>query len=236
MKLKHLIPFVFASLFFISCQKEKEKIVELPANIAKVEPVENLVDTLVAVLPEDGNALVSCPELFCDTIQKKIVLTKDSKVFVTFIDEAAEYKNCLCWYSYNKLQPPSNVNEIKGNVVFPNISKLGEGGLLEAGYTVQLGTDSFAAGTVIGFFLVADGWKDGAIQYSNPTYYTDSNLNNGGEQRHILFKDRYSHYLVVGFEDYFIGAMDYNDIFFAVSDNNEGFEATSFDLAKVIVK
>jgi len=191
MKFKSLIPFVFVLFIFLGC--EKEKITELPPDIAKVEPVENLVDTLVAVLPEDGNALVSNPELFSDTIQKKIILKKESKVFVTFIDEAAEYKNTLCWYSYNKSQPPSNIAEIKGNLVFPNISKVGEGGLLEAGYTVELGTEAFPAGTVIGFFLVADGWKDGTIEYNNPTYYTDSNLNNGGEQRHIVFKDNYSH-------------------------------------------
>jgi hypothetical protein len=89
---------------------------------------------------------------------------------------------------------------------------------------------------VIGFFLVADGWKDGTIDYSNPTYYTDANLNPGREQRHILFKDSYSHYLVVGFEDDNVGLFDYNDVFFAVSDNNDGYEATSFDLSKVIVK
>jgi hypothetical protein len=232
MKFKYLTPILF--LLFIGC--EKEKIAELPADIAKVKPVENIADTLVSILPEDGDALISNPELFSDTIQKKIILTKESKVFVTFIDEAATYKNTLCWYSYNQLQPPTTKADIKGDVVFPNISKVGEGGLLEAGYTVQLGTVSFPPGTVIGFFLVADGWKDGTIDYSNPTYYTDSNLNNAGEQRHILFKDRYSRYLVVGFEDYFIGTMDFNDIFFAVSDNNEGYEATSFDLNKVVVK
>jgi len=238
MKTKRLIPvaFAFVVLFFIGCEKGDETIEELPDEIAKVEPVENIVDTLIAILPEEGDALVSSPELFSDTIMKKIVLTKESKVYVTFIDEAALYKNSLCWYSYNKLQPPSNLTEIKGNVVFPNISKIGEGGLLEAGFTVELGTETFPAGTVIGFFLVADGWKDGTIAYSNPTYYTDSNLNSGGEQRHILFKDKYSHYLVVGFEDYFEGAMDYNDIFFAVSDNNEGYEATAFDLSKVLIK
>lgn len=232
MKYKHLIPILF--LLFFGCKKDV--IDELPANISKVEPIANIVDSLKVVLPEDGNALLSNPELFSDTIQKKIVLIKESKVFVTFIDEAASYKNTLCWYSYNKSQPPVNIADIKGNVVFPNISKTGEGGLLEAGYTVQLGTESFPVGTVIGFYLVADGWKDGTIDYSNPTYYTDANLNIGGEQRHILFKDTYSHYLIIGFEDYTTGQMDYNDVFFAVSDNNQGYEATSFDLSKVIVK
>jgi hypothetical protein len=232
MKYKNLIPILL--LLFIGCKKDV--IEELPANISQVEPIANIIDSLKVVLPEEGNALLSNPELFSDTIQKKIVLIKESKVYVSFIDEAASYKNTLCWYSYNIAQPPVSVADITGNLLFPNISKTGEGGLLEAGYTVQLGTESFPVGTVIGFFLVADGWKDGTIDYSNPTYYTDANLNIGGEQRHILFKDTYSHYLIIGFEDYNIGPMDYNDVFFAVSDNNQGYEATSFDLAKVIVK
>lgn len=235
MKAKYLIP-ILLPLFF-GCKKDV--IEQIPANITKLEPIANIVDSLKVVLPEDGNALLSNPELFSDTIQKKIVLIKESKVFVTFVDEAALYKNTLCWYSYYKSQPPVNVADIKGNVVFPNISKIGEGGLLESGYTVQLGTESFPVGTVIGFFLVADGWKDGTIDYSNPTYYTDANLNIGGEQRHILFKDAYAHYLIIGFEDYISGSMDnmdYNDVFFAVADNNKGYEATSFDLSKVIVR
>lgn len=232
MKYKFLIPILF--LFFIGCKKVI--IDELPGNISKLQPIANIVDSLKVVLPEDGNALLTNPELFSDTIQKKIILIKESKVFVTFIDEAADYKNTLCWYSYNKFQPPLKSSDISGNVLFPNISKIGEGGLLESGYTLQLGTTTFPAGTVIGFFLVADGWKDGTINYSNPTYYTDANLNAGGEQRHILFKDTYSHYLIIGFEDYNTGPMDYNDVFFAVSDNNNGYAATSFDLAKVIVK
>jgi len=232
MKNKYLIPIL--ALLFAGC--EKAIIDELPVDIIKLEPIENISDTLSLILPEDGDALLSSPILFSDTIQKKVVLTKESKVFVTFIDEAALYTNTLCWYSYNKSQSPLSIADIKGNVVFPNISKIGEGGLLEPGYTVQLGTEKFPAGTVIGFFLVADGWKDGNINYGNPTYYTDSNLNSGGEQRHILFKDAYSHYLVIGFEDYLTGPKDYNDLFFAVQDNNEGNEATSFDLSKLVVK
>lgn len=232
MKNKYLIPIL--ALLFAGC--EKSTIDELPADIIKLKPIENIADTLSVILPENGNAILNSPVLFSDTIQKKIVLSKESKVFVTFIDEGAYYKNSLCWYSYNKAQPPLKVSDINGNVIFPNISKTGEGGLLEPGYTLQLGTEAFPAGTVIGFFLVANGWKDGTINYNNPTYYTDSNLNSGGEQRHILFKDAYSHYLVIGFEDYVTGSNDYNDIFFAVQDNNLGNEATSFDLSKVFIQ
>jgi hypothetical protein len=120
--------------------------------------------------------------------------------------------------------------------LFPNISKIGEGGLLELGYTVQLGTEKFPAGTVIGFFLISSGWGDGKINYDRNTYYTNYNLNAGAGQMHILFKNSYSRYLVMGFEDNLNGAHDYNDILFAVSDNNSGFEATSFDLSKVYSK
>lgn len=233
MKTLLLIPVLL--LLIYGC--EKEKITELPDDISSLAPIANIVDSLKVILPEDRNAELGNPVLFSDTIQKKIVVVKNSNVFVTFIDEAAFYRNTLCWYSYNNLQPPSRVADIKGNLLFPNISKTGEGGLLQSGYTVQLGTESFPAGTVIGFYLIADGWKDGDINYDNPTYYTDSNLNTGGEQRHILFKDTYSHYLVMGFEDYPGNeAKDYNDVFFAVSDNNAGLEATSFDLVKVVVK
>lgn len=215
---------------------EKEKIAELPNDISSLAPIANIVDSLKVFLPEEADAKLISPELFSDTILKKIVLIKDSKVFVTFIDEGAMYKNTLCWYSYNKLMPPLKLADIKGNVLFPNISKTNEGGLLESGYTVQLGTEVFPAGSVIGFYLIADGWKDGTINYDNPTYYTDSNFNNAGQQRHILFKNSYSHYLVVGFEDYPNSENDYNDILFAVADNKEGYEAISFDLVKVVVK
>jgi hypothetical protein len=58
-------------------------------------------------------------------------------------------------------------------------------------------------------------------------------ISNSCYLRHILFKDVYSHYLDIGFEDYVVAPYDYNDVFFAVQDNNERNEATSFDLSKI---
>jgi hypothetical protein len=232
MKAKYLIP-LFFSIFF-GCKKQL--INELPNNYSVVKPVDNLEDSLGVVFSENGNAILNNPFLFSDTIQKNIVLTKESNVYVTFIDEGTDKRNSLCWYSYNKAQPPLTVYDINGNILFPNISKTGYGGLLETGYTLQLGSEKFPAGTVIGFFLVANGWKDGAIDYSLPSYYTDYNLNKGNGQMHILFKNAYSRYIIMGFEDNLNGTHDFNDVLFAVTDNNLGIEATSFDLAKVIVK
>lgn len=232
MKTKFLIPILF--LFFIGC--EKEKIEELPGNITALKPIENLVDSLKAVFSENGNFVRNNAVLFSDTIQKKIILVNESSVFVTFIDENTDKKNTLCWYTYNKSQPPLNNSDIIGNILFPNISKIGDGGLLELGYTVQLGSEKFPAGTVIGFFLVAGGWNDGAINYNNNTFYTNNNLNSSGQQMHVFFKNKYSHYLIMGIEDNLNPPSDFNDVLFSVSDNKEGHESTSFDLTKVFVK
>jgi hypothetical protein len=232
--MKYNYIYLILLLPFIGCEKDKTD--ELPGNIVQIYPVENIVDSLKLIFSENGNVQFNNPSLFSDTAQKSIVLDKESNVYVTFLDEATAAKNTLCWYSYSKSQPPLGFDDIIGNVIFPNISKTGEGGLLELGYTVQLGTKKFAAGTVIGFFLIASGWNAGAINYNANTYYTNYNFNSHGEQMHILFKNSYSKYLVVGFEDNLAGPSDFNDILFAVSDNNEGHEATSFDLKRVCVK
>ena len=236
MKAKHLLPILL--LLFTGCKK----INEVPDNISIVKPPQGLIDSLKAFFPESENTFFADPDLFSAVCLKNIVLTKETEVYVTFMDEGADFKNSLCWYSYNKyISVPTKVADIKGNVVFPNISKTGEGGLLESGYTLQLGTGKFPAGTVIGFFLVQDGWKDGTIDYSRPTFYTDYDLNTGGRQQHILFKNLFYKYILIGFEDIefdnnLLCDRDFNDIIFSVTDNKEGNEATSFDLSNVIVK
>ena len=233
MKIKHLFPFLF--VLFSGC----DKVDELPPDITVLKPCENLADSLKVMFPEGKNFL-SNSDFLSDAYQKKIVLIKEAKVFITFIDEGAEYRNTLCWYSYNISQPPSKVTDIKKSVIFPNISKKDEGGLLEPGYTIQLGTGIFPTGTVIGFSLILDGWEDGYINYNKPTHYTDYSFNAGGKQQHILFKKAFLDYIVLGFEDISVLEefcdKDFNDVLFAISDNNEGYVATSFDLSNIIIK
>ncbi len=232
MKFKYFIPVIF--LLIAGCD---DKIDEVPDDISVLKPAEDLADSLNVYFPEGTNIFEANEEFFTESIQKQVVLTKESEVYVTFIEEGASNKNSLCWYAYNKFQPPLNSGEITGNVLFPNISKVGEGGLLEPGYTVKLGSGKFLAGTVIGFFLVIDGWEDGSIDYSNPIVYTNYDLNDGGNQQHILFKESYFEYLLIGFEDTLFDLesdKDYNDILFSVTDNNKGLEASSFDISEVV--
>jgi hypothetical protein len=233
MKTKYLYLLFF--LLILGCKK----IEEIPKEITILKPAEDLADTLKVIFPEGEDFFLSNQDFFSATIKKNIILAKESKVYVTFIDEGAVYRNTLCWYSYNVSQPPSKVSDIKKNVLFPNISKKDEGGLLEHGFTVQLGTEKFQPGTVIGFALILNGWEDGTVNYNNLTHYTDYSFNAGGNQQHILFKTASFDYIVIGFEDISISDVecdkDFNDILFAISDNNEGYEATSFDLSNVVV-
>lgn len=239
MNFKYLLLSILVILF--SC--EKSQIKELPDNLLIVEISENLADSLFVILPPGVNIFQTQTEFFDPEVQKNIVLTKASKVYVTFIDEGAGYKNSLGWYSYNITNPPASVEDIKGGILFPNISKVNEGGLLEPGFTLQVGESAFPAGTVIGFFLIVKGWENGKINYDKLTHYTDFDFNLGGHQQHLLFKNAFYDTIIMGFEDQSIddleGAVsdkDYNDILFSISDNDKGVSATSFDLSTMLVK
>lgn len=238
MKIRSIVPILVILTF--GCEKyQLEKISELPDNIYILKLCDNLADSILVLFPERKNFSNNNTDYFFDDTQKKIVLGNESEVYVSFIDEGASLKNSLYWYSYNNSSPPFKASDINGEVLFPNISKTGEGGKLETGYTLKLGTEKFPTGTVIGFFLVANGWKDGDINLSNPIYYTDYSFNPGANQQHVLFKHSNCGEIIIGFEDISTDDVncdkDFNDILFSVSDNHEGYEATSFNLTNVVL-
>lgn len=234
MKFIYFLPVLL--LLAVGCEK---KIPEVPDDISVVKPADDLADSLFTAFPEGFDIFENKGEFFADDIQKQIIIKEETEVYVTFIDEGASNRNSLCWYAYNQFQPPLTTGEITSNIVFPNISKVGEGGQLEPGNTLKLGQGKFPAGTVIGFFMVINGWEDGVINYDKPIVYTNFDLNPGGKQQHILYKDKNFKYLLVGFEDTVFddgSDKDYNDIIFAVTDNNKGIEAGNFDLTDVLIE
>lgn len=232
-----VVYFILALAVFTSCKKEEEKIKEVPDDITRVKMDTVLYTRIVELFPNSVNAVNSLPTLFSDTVQKRIVLTRESEVYVIFISEGAKFRNTLGWYSYLPSKPPTSASEIEKNIVFPNVSGEGEGGLLKEGDMVKLGTGKFPAGTVISFFLISDGWKNGTIEYANPTYYTDYNLNSSTRQQHILFREKEGGSLVLTFEDSDYNEIstdkDYNDILLNVTDNKDGYKIISFDLEKI---
>jgi hypothetical protein len=218
---------------FTGCKKEKVKTIdELPLNIIRTEASPTLYEKIIDLFPDGADATVNAPALFTDTVQKNIITTDETEVYVTFIAEGAKYTNTLGWYSYNKSNPPKSINDIKINILFPNISADGEGGLLKQGYMLKVGDSKFPRGTVIGFFLIVNGWNNGTIQYSNTTFYTDYTLNTDLMQHHILFKEKSNADIILGFEDMSKDQSidkDYNDILIKISDNMDNYESIYFE-------
>lgn len=236
MKTFHII-LLGCAILGTSCKKDKTPIDEVPAGIIRTTADPTLYPRIVELFPERKNVSVNYPALFSDTVQKKIVLTDSTKVYLTFIAEKAKFRNTVGWYSYMQGHEPQKEADVNLHVLFPNASGKDEGGELLQGDRLQVGDKAFPKGTVIGFFLIVDGWQDGEINYSAQTFYTDYSLNVGSEQHHVLFGDVNSGDIVLGFEDLPFDDVnsdkDYNDLLFTVTDNNEGFEPIYLDLKKL---
>jgi hypothetical protein len=230
---KTLFYSVIVALFIGACAKDKETPVEeIPEGIIRTDTSPIYYARIINLLPSAQNAGTVYPILFSDTVQKKIITTAETDVYITFVAERAFYKNTVGWYSYPVGQEPKSAKDINIHVLFPNVSGKGEGGELLQGDKLQLGETKFPKGTVIGFFIIIKGWKDGYINYNADTYYTDSQLNATKYQQHVLFKEKNGGRIVLGFEDmpYNVGDADYNDILFTIADNKEGLETVYFDL------
>lgn len=238
-KLKIQILYVFlAAALFAGCKKEKDEIInEVPKDIIRTELDPVLYPQIASLFPDSKNALINYPQLFNDTIQKNIVLTEESEVYITFVAEKATYLNTVGWYSYTPGNEPKSASDVNLQLLFPNVSALGEGGELKEGDMLQLGDKKFPKGTIVGFFLIVKGWNKGTINYGNPTHFTNYNLNAGGKQQHVLFKEKNGKNIILGFEDmsYEAADKDYNDILFIISDNKDNYESIYFDLKKMLV-
>jgi hypothetical protein len=209
----------------------------LPPIIIPTKPCATLYSSILSLFPETVDNRTTHPALFGSNVTNNLVLTTESEVYITFIGEGAAYKNTLGYYTYNVNYPPSSVADIQKTVLFPNASQVGGGGALQAGDRVQVGTGKFSTGTVIGFYLVAQGWKNGNLVDGAYTVYTDINLNLGKYKQHVLFKENTCGDIVLGFEDIdniFGGDHDYNDVLFTISDSNDVTKATtSFDMTGI---
>lgn len=220
-----------------SCRKDKEKTIkEVPDEIIRTETCPTLFSRITELFPDKKKTETLFPFLFSDTVQKQIVVEKETQIYATFIDEDALYKNTVGWYSYPENNPPKSISDLNIHILFPNASLVDEGGLLVQGDMLPLSDQKFTKGTVIGFFLIVRGWRNGSINYNSETHYTNYNLNSGSFQQHILFKEMNCGDIVLGFEDKSLTGdtdKDYNDILFTISDNKDGFETISFKTGKI---
>ncbi len=158
----------------------------------------------------------------------KLALTNDTAVRVYFLGEGAGYHNTLGFSTLGE-GPLSKDAEL----IFPDasssVSSLGGGKALRttsepllAGDFVDLG--KFGKGSILDFFLIADGASGGKNFYS-----TNSSLNKDGIVHAVSLAPDGSPYLIMSFEDLYGGGdRDYNDLVFAVylgKDNNANLSA-----------
>lgn len=214
----------------------------LPPVIIETKVCATLYDSIILKLPENKNNKDANPILFAPATTKLLKLKKESEVFITFVSEGAGWRNTLGYYTYNENNEPASVSDLNKNVIFPNVSQVDEGGSLKRGDMVQLGNGKFPAGTVIGFYLVAQGWQNGLTVDGRYTHYTDSHLNNNGNQQHMLFMEHKCKDIVLTFEDIdqseklTYSDNDFNDVIFTISDSKDPSVATvSFDTTGIPV-
>lgn len=231
-----VILFITAILFLAGCKFHKEvkdRIIPRPDDITQTELCQTLYANILGLFPRSNNNMKKHPALFDDTYTQRIVLTKDTEVFVTFIGEEASRSNTLGWYAYQENETPRANYDIKEQVIFPIVSH----GVLEAGDTRKINLGKFKAGTVIGFYLIVSGWnaQSQTIDFKQNILYTDALLNKGGVKQHILFSEKQCNDLIVGFEDTNLNVSDhdFNDILFKVSDNDQQHPSTSFNLEHI---
>ncbi len=201
-------------------------------------PCSTLLNNIISIFPERENAMNNEPTLFASGATKNITLNQSSEVYVQFVWEGAGKKNTFGYYAYPANNPPKSVQDLQKYVVFPNVTKVADGGGLNPGDMVQLGTGAFPANTVIGFYLTADGWSGGQMVQGSYTIYTHPQFNSNSTQQHLLFIEESCNDLALTFEDLLLphGDKDFNDIILVVKDNNDGLVNTKFDTTGVIRK
>ncbi len=182
------------------------------------------------VLPERQNAMTAHPEYFTNSV-KNLVIKEETELYLTFIDEGAGYRNVLGYYTYQEGNRPSNAELVDKTVIFPNASAQGSGGELIRGNTMRL-LGSFEPGTVVSFFLIANGWRNGKITDGYYSQHTDIDYNLSGRQQSIIFYDATCNSTVIAFEDISVpnGDNDFNDAIFEISASNpSALETSSFN-------
>lgn len=208
-----------------------------------LEPVndvvgQDLITRINSTLPEYHRVPQERPDLIADSVQTNLYIIQESDVWVTFVSEGAGYKNALGFYTYNVNTPPQSINDIAATMtlIFPNSSAVNSGGGMVAGMKVKIGR--FQPGTVIGWFVVADGFRAPNVTGGNWLVFSNRNLNNSPNpalaQQNIQLNDLGSGRVVLTFEDilrYKGGDQDFNDVvFYATSNPVNGISYTNIPI------
>lgn len=175
----------------------------------------DLLADINASLPESQKLPDSHPQYLSSDNDANIVVTQECEIWVTFVHEGAGWHNSLGYYSYSSDSPPQSVSDIKNEaIIFPDVTV--SSNVLHSGNKVKLQyidpqtgvySNTFPAGTTIGWFLIAQGWNSTGQTVSNGIYkhYSNTQFNIEADsdlQKHnVLLYDEARELLLLGFED-----------------------------------
>ncbi|MBN2743597.1 MAG: DUF4114 domain-containing protein [Marinilabiliaceae bacterium] len=211
----------------------------VPDDIIPTKPCETLYSSIIDMFPEYVDNQKAHADLFGDQVTTNLLINQETDVYITFVDEGAGWKNTFGYYAYPADNPPTTVDQLQCHYVYPNVSKINEGGGLNTGDMVRLGTEKFPANTVIGFFLIAQGWQNGHVANGLYTLYTNTEFNTNYYQQHTLFIESSCDDLVMTLEDVVLNSdlsyndKDFNDIIFTIKDNRDGKANSCFNVDNI---
>ena len=204
----------------------------VPQGLTRETITADFLARVNATLPEYRPLMTYHPDYLIDTNQLNVKIDELADVWVTFVFEGAGYMNSLGYFTYPVGTPPAKVADItKMTIIFPNASfsngstPFAGGGGLVSGDTLYIGR--FPAGTMIGWFMVANGWNGSAVGSGYGRYFSLNNLNPEAtaslKQHSILVWDSQAQKLLFSFEDTNRATSgcdhDFNDVVFYATIN-----------------
>ncbi|MGY6560265.1 MAG: LruC domain-containing protein [Nitritalea sp.] len=194
---------------------------------------KELLDRVNHFLPESRDLRNTSPELLDERYSRELELTEDAEVWVTFVHTGAGYRNAVGYYYYNKNDKPRTPDDIKNRtILFPHITRSSGSGAVTGDKIKLQGPNNgvFEAGTVIGWFLLADAWSanTNSLGTGRWTLYADRNLNTfipqASLREHMVFLyNNVNRTLLMGWEDIRRDNQgsdhDFNDVVFYASWN-----------------
>lgn len=174
---------------------------------------EGLMNDINASLPEQSKVPIASPHFISQGVNSALQIIENAVVQLVFVHEGAGYRNVLGYFHYPTNNPPTSISQVNRIVAFPNVSYNGSGGGLKTGNRIQLkywdGTafqNVFPAGTSIGWFIIADGFKNNGTINHNATHFYSMNQFNpesaaDKKPHNVLLYDSERSLVLIGFED-----------------------------------
>ncbi|MCB9337819.1 MAG: DUF4114 domain-containing protein [Lewinellaceae bacterium] len=176
-----------------------------------------LATHLNAAIPVNGN-VPSMHPLYMNNGAPDILLTKSTRVSLTFLEENTSLLHSIGYYAYPADCEPSSAEELVGLVAFPNCSSQGPVPILTPGNTIELHAN-FKANTKIGFFLVPKGWTSSSSNIGQTLLYTNPKFNQKAFKQGLVFYDALCDAVVVSFEEKELptSQADFRDVVFQIN-------------------